>query len=290
MEKQTIGEFIEKAKTIHGEKYDYSLVNYVGSKIKIKIICPIHGEFEQIPNSHLKGINCYKCSRNYVATDEFIEKAKTIHGEKYDYSLVNYKNNKIKIKIICPIHGEFEQIPNSHLKGCGCPKCVGKYKTTDEFIEKAKTIHGEKYDYSLVNYISVFKQIKIICSIHGEFEQTPNSHLKGCGCPKCKESKGEKIIRDYLTKNNIKFIPQHKFDDCKDIKPLPFDFYLPEYNTCIEYDGRQHFEIIDRWGGVNGLIDQQNKDKIKTDYCFNNKIKLLRISHKESIYNKLIKI
>lgn len=117
-----------------------------------------------------------------------------------------------------------------------------------------------------------------------------DKHLNGNGCPKCRESKGEKIIRGYLIENNFNFISQHKFPDCKDIKTLPFDFYLPEHNICIEFDGRQHYEVIDRWGGVEGLKDQQKKDKIKNKYCENNKIKLFRISYKESIYNKLTEI
>ena len=284
---KTTSEFIYECGLVHGDKYDYSLVKYVNNKQKINIICKTHGVFEQEANAHLMGRGCRKCTHNHTTNENFIEKAKLIHGDKYDYSLVNYVNNKQKINIICKTHGVFEQECSSHMNGSGCPKCVGKNKTTSEFIEKAKLIHGDKYDYSLTNYIGVFKKVKIICKTHGVFEQKPQHHLRDSGCPICKESKGEKQIRRFLIKNGVKFFHQYKFSDCKDIKQLPFDFYLPEHNTCIEYDGRQHFEAIDRWGGVNGLIDQQRKDNIKNIFCENNKIKLLRISHKESIYNKL---
>ena len=275
---------------IHYGKYDYSLVNYKNDKTKVKIICPTHGEFEQTPNSHLSGSGCPICNNKRNCTNQFIENSKLVHGDKYEYSLVEYINNKTKVKIICFDHGEFEQVPISHINGSGCPKCIGRNKTTFEFIQGCKLIHGDKYDYSLVDYTGALNKIKIVCSKHGEFEQTATTHLSGRGCPICRESRGEKEIKEFLIKNNVKFIHQHKFNNCKDKRPLPFDFYLPDKNLCIEFDGRQHFEVIKRWGGEDGLKDQQKKDKIKTEYCLKNKISLLRISHKENIYNKLKQI
>ena len=221
---------------------------------------------------------------------EFIDKAKFIHNNKFDYSLVEYTNNKNKIKIICPEHGIFEQEGCSHLKGNGCKKCFGRGLTNEEYINKVKKIHNNKYDYSQTDYKGVFKKIKIICPEHGIFEQMSDKHLKGNGCPICRNSKGEKEIMKYFIENGVSFIHQKKFKECKDIKELPFDFYLPDINTCIEYDGRQHFEVIDRWGGLLGLIDQQKKDKIKTEYCETNNIKLFRISYKDNIKNKLNEI
>ncbi|MFA5733351.1 MAG: hypothetical protein WC934_15300, partial [Acidithiobacillus sp.] len=190
--KSTTEEFTRKAKLVHGDKYNYSLVNYTGNKIKVKIICKKHGEFEQSPAKHLAGQNCIKCineksSKKYSSTiEEFIQKAKLVHGDKYDYSLVNYVGSVIKVKIICPIHGKFEQRPDKHLYGQGCQECYGKKKfTLNKFIEKAKLIHGDKYNYSKVEYKNIFIKIKIICPIHGEFEQAPVNHLKGYGCVKC---------------------------------------------------------------------------------------------------------
>ena len=149
----TTNKFIEKAMIVHKNKYDYSLVNYIHSSLEVKIICPIHSEFDQIPKSHLSGRGCKYCGNNIKSTlNEFIEKSNIIHNNKYDYSLVDYQGNKSKVKIICFIHSEFPQRPNDHLSGIGCPKCANKNVTTEEFIEKSNIIHNNKYDYSLVDY------------------------------------------------------------------------------------------------------------------------------------------
>jgi len=186
--KLTTNDFIIKAREVHGDRYDYSKVNYVNAKTKIKIICPVHGEFEQIPDSHTnKGNHCDKCGGSAkLTTEDFIIKAREVHGDRYDYSKVNYVDNKTKIKIICPVHGEFEQTSSKHLISRGCPLCGGSTKlTTEDFIIKAREVHGDRYDYSKVKYINSHAKIKIICSVHGEFEQTPSSHLSGSGCPTC---------------------------------------------------------------------------------------------------------
>ena len=130
--------------------------------------------------------------------------------------------------------------------------------------------------------------MKIICPIHGVFEQTPNSHLRGSGCPICKTSKGELEIQRILYNKNIKYITQYTFDNCKNKRKLPFDFYLPDYNMCIEFDGKQHYETIKYWGGEETLIKTKNNDKIKTNYCKNNNIKLIRIKYNECIDDILI--
>ena len=344
--------FVYKSKKIHGDKYNYNLVDYINSKTKVKIICPIHGEFEQRPNDHLSGYGCSKCGGKFkLNTNTFIEKCISIHGNKYDYSKVNYINSKTKVKIICPIHGEFEQTPNNHcnskqgcvicnkslndlefieklksmygefylpiesyisykeklklkcfkhgtfkqseeglFKGHVCRKCVIENKfNIDSFINSSKLTHGDKYDYSKVNYVNKITKIKILCPIHGEFEQRPSDHLSGCGCPICRESKGEKKIRNYLINNQIKFIPQYKFNDCKNNSQLPFDFYLPDYNTCVEYNGIQHYKPVKQFGGEERFIIQQKCDKIKIDYCNINKINLIIIKYNENIEELLTK-
>jgi very-short-patch-repair endonuclease len=227
-----------------------------------------------------------------ITTEEFINRCKLIHGDKYDYSLTEYRTLEDKVKIICKKHGEFNQSPNNHLKGHGCSSCAGSKKlTTNDFIYKANLIHNNKYDYSLVEYINVDTKIKIICKEHGIFKQTPYKHINNKqGCYKCNESKGEREIRQYLNENNIRFIPQNKFTKCVDINPLPFDFYLPDYNMCIEYDGEQHYKSVEHWGGLNGLLDRQKKDKIKTDYCLINNIKLIRIKYNQKINDILLVI
>ena len=288
--KLTKNEFINKSKNIHGNKYDYSLVEYVNMLTPVKIICEKHGIFEKIPNGHLYSKQgCPICSNKKITTEIFINKCKEIHGNKYDYNLVNYKNNYTKVELICKEHGSFYISPHHHIyKKQGCGKCVGLYRTTEEFINKSKNIHGDKYDYSLVEYKKSHDKVKIICKKHNKiFEQTPANHLIGQGCPKCNESKGEKIIEEFLINNNIKYIKQYKFDNCKYKYKLPFDFYLPNYNTCIEYDGKQHFEIIKYWGGEDNFNKIKIRDEIKNNYCKINNIKLIRIKYDDNIYEQI---
>lgn len=224
-----------------------------------------------------------------LTTEQFIEKANKIHNFKYDYSLTKFINSKIKIRIICPIHGEFEQSHNKHLSKKGCPKCgfISRCKlatsNTEAFIKKAIEIHGEKYDYSNVNYIGKENKVEMKCDKHGIFKQTPHNHLAGNGCPICKESKGESIITEFLNKNKIKFTPQKRFSECRNILPLPFDFYLNDYNICIEYQGIQHFEPRSKFGGKVEFEKTIKRDKIKSDFCEKNKISLLLITYKDNL-------
>ena len=284
---QTIKDF----NIIHSHKYDYSLVQYKGSKTKVKIICREHGVFEQRPDHHLIGHGCSICSKNNKnSNNDFKYRANKIHNNYYDYSLVQYKNAHTKIKIICPKHGIFEQLPQNHLiKKNGCPHCYNekRYSNLLEFIKKSNIIHNYGYDYSLVNYRGNNIRVKIICKKHGIFEQTPSKHLLNQGCPICSESKGEKEIRMFLEKNNIDFNIQKKFNGCSYERLLKFDFYLPEHNICIEYDGLQHFKPVEFFGGETRFKYQKKIDQIKTDFCKNNDINLVRIRYSENIEEKL---
>jgi hypothetical protein len=277
MGKLNIEDFIKRSNIIHNNIYDYSLVNYKNSKTKVKIICKEHGMFEQIPNNHLRGAKCLKCSTTYssLGGKKFIEKSHTIFGDKYNYSLVEYSNNRNKVKIICKKHGIFEQIPFNHLKGKGCLKCHRQF-FSDGFIYKANIIHNNIYDYSLSNYVNSKINIIIICKEHGKFSQTPNNHLSGSKCPKCQNSKGELEILKYLDNKNIEYISEKKFED---FGLKRFDFYVPKYNLCIEYDGIQHFESREFFGGENALSEQKKSDKLKNKYCIDNNIKLIRIPY-----------
>jgi len=278
--RNTIEDFIRMAKEIHGDKYDYSKVNYVNNKTKVCIICPEHGEFWQRPIHHLyKKNGCPLCNGGVrLCKEEFIEKAKGIHGNKYDYSKVEYVNSQTKVCIVCPEHGEFWQTPNSHLNGNGCFDCSyierGKKRnsSTDEFIKKAKKIHGDKYDYSKVKYDKAITKVCIICPEHGEFWQTPNCHLNGQGCPKCKQSKMENEISLLLKQYNINFEQQKRF---KWLGRQSLDFYLPDYNIAIECQGKQHFESRERFGGIDGLNERLEKDKRKKYICETNNIKII---------------
>lgn len=285
MEKLSQEEVIKSFKKTHGDKYDYSLVEYKNSKVKVKIICSKHGEFFQTPHNHLMGCGCPKCSnkkeQKKLTTESFIVKAKTINNN-YDYSKVDYVNINTKVKIICPKHGVFEITPHNFLAGHGCQICGfeishQKRYTTKSFIEKAKRTHPD-LDYSKTIYNGFFKNIIITCPKHGDFEQTPCNHLRRLdSCPKCSSSKGENKIRNYLKENGILFEEQKKF---KETKKLRYDFYLLKEDLLIEYNGRQHYEPVKAFGGEEQLIKQQENDKIKKEYAekYHN---FLEISYKD---------
>lgn len=198
--KLTQTEWNYRVNTIHNNKYDYTKVNYVNTRTKVIIICPTHGEFEQRAGDHMLGAGCIKCGiagvKNSLTSDtnSFTKKANVLHNNKYDYSKVDYKNSKTKVVIICPIHGEFEQNPNSHLNGYGCALCglntLSKTfsSNTEKFITKAKLVHNNKYNYDKVEYVNSKIKVLITCPTHGDFEQTPNNHLTGYGCQGCAES------------------------------------------------------------------------------------------------------
>jgi hypothetical protein len=284
--KLTFEQFLEKSKLKHGEKYDYSLVKYQSSNRQVSIICPKHGMFQQKPYDHYNGnVGCPICGKKKLNTEDFVEKSKLKHGEKYDYSLVEYgKNNVDEVKILCTIHGVFEQKPLLHLRGSGCPICSGNIKkTTEQFIEKSKLKHGEKYDYSLVEYKNKLTIVNIICPKHGIFQQRPDLHLQGFGCKICNESKLEKKVRDFLESKKIKFVPQKKFTDCKNVLPLSFDFFLIEKNVLLECNGIQHYEPVEYFGGQKRYLKQKLNDNIKKNFCKKNGIRLLIINNLKEV-------
>ena len=298
-QKITIEQFIERAKLTHGNKYDYSKVEYINARTNVCIICPIHGEFWQSPYNHLKGRGCQKCGYDLIKNkltntlNHFIEKSKEIHGDKYDYSKVEYVNNCKKVCIICPIHGEFWQSPKSHLNGRGCQKCgeikreKSKWLTTEKFIEKAKKIHGNKYDYSKVKYIDSKTKVCIICSKHGEFWMTPSNHLNYQGCKKCKNSIMENKIVNILNENNIQFEQQKRFEW---LGRQSLDFYIPEYNIAIECQGEQHFKSVDYWGGENAYNKRKKLDLKKKNLCKINNINLYYVLYNENLNEKIQEI
>jgi len=344
-----IKKFIDKALKVHGDRYDYSLVDYKSSKIKIKITCKQHGIFEQLPSKHLSGRGCPTCGGSIKKnTETFKNESIKAHGDIYDYSLSKYKSANDKIKIICKKHGEFEQIAYHHIKGCGCPKCYleSKSKNIKQFIIESNQKHNNLYDYSKVNYVKNSKPVEIICKIHGSFlqqpsvhlnngkcpkcrieekkltrvqfiiksnkihkdfydysksiyvnnytkveiicpthgsfYQAPNYHMLGQGCPSCKKSLMEEKIAIILKKLDINFIRQKTFETCKNINYLPFDFYLIDHNLVIEYNGKQHYESIEWFGGEETLKYIQNNDNIKKEFCNKNNIQYIEISYKET--------
>ena len=248
---KTTEKFIEKAKLIHENKYDYSKVEYINSRTKVCIICPEHGEFWQIATDHIQGRGCSKCQGNIKkTTEQFIKDAKKVHVDKYDYSKVSYTNNRTKVCIICPDHGEIWQTPHNHLHGQGCPEC-GKVtknnnikKTTEKFIEKAKKVHGDKYNYSKVEYKDAKTKVCIICPDHGEFWQTPHNHLHGQGCQTCgyiKKLKSQNIIKKFLNRetfkiktlnNKEKILFENFFNKAQLLHDNKYDYSKVEYKNA----------------------------------------------------------
>lgn len=301
--KKTLQQFIQQATEVHTGRYNYSKSKYINDKTKIIIICPDHGEFLQTPNNHLKH-GCDGCATIHrIKTrssniEAFIHKAKQKHGDKYDYSKSQYDKNYIHVIIICPKHGKFQQTPSDHLSGKGCIGCKHdkNRKTTEQFIETACKIHGDTYNYSLVEYKTNNEPVIVICKKHGKFPQLPRVHISGQGCPSCKTSKGEKRIVQWLIKQDIEFIPQfkinqsiddpdnntgHGYDGMPEIKNLRFDFYLPYYDLFIEFDGEQHEKAVDYFGGEETLAKIQENDAIKNEFCERCHLDLLRINHRE---------
>ena len=245
-------DFINKARNVHGDIYDYSLVNYKNNHTQVEIICKEHGKFLQSPKDHLSGRGCPYCgrersnedikSRMMLSKDEFIKRANEVHGERYDYSLVNYKDTKTKVEIICKEHGSFFQSPNKHMQGNGCPACGRErtaehnFLTLDDFIRKAKNVHGDKYDYSKSLYTGADNKLEIICEKHGKFEQTPHNHLKGTNCPSCGASisKPEIKLKDLIKS----FYKGEIITNSKNIiPPMELDIFVPTLNLAIEFNG-----------------------------------------------------
>lgn len=286
---------IQQFKQIHGKKYSYSLVHYKNDRTKIKIKCKKHGLFEMQPNSHKNGQGCPQCGREKIVeklkeriltNKEYIFKLEKIHGKNYfDYSELKYDGAFKPVILICKkCNKKLKSTASDFYKVKGCKYCTKNDKrsnslTNEEFIEKSNKIHYNKYNYSLVNYISRNKKIQIICPEHGLFEQKGNEHLSGCGCPKCNTSRGEEIILNYLKENNINFIYQYKVQINN--SNHYYDFFLLEKKLIIEFNGKQHYEPIKFFGGRKGFEFLKERDIIKDNYCKQNNIKLIRIPYWE---------
>jgi len=279
---------------IHGDKYTYDWSTYINNKEKMIIICKEHGKFKQLPHTHKMGQGCPKCGKikkaktTTLSFEDFTTQCRKVHGHKYTYFKESYVNITTKTNINCPIHGEFKQRPCSHKIGQGCPICKNiknaelKRLTTEKQEIIFNKVHNFKYAYDWSTYINNSNKMTIICPIHGKFEQSPNRHKTGSGCPKCNSSKGELKINEYLLFNENIFKSQYKFFSCRNNRKLIFDFYLPELNTCIEFDGIQHFQFTPWFHTTQKVFKhQQLRHKVKPEYCKANGIKLIRIPYTE---------
>ena len=291
-------EFIFDSVKVHGLKYNYDKVEYVRNRDKVEILCEKHGSFHQSPKCHLRGQGCPKCaieknsnSKKYT-WDELLSKFKQKHGEKFDYSKSDYKSSSEKIVVTCHKHGDYSISPSRHLL-YGCKKCYNDIrgqsnkKNIEQFKEAAIKIHKGHYDYSNSIYVNSKTKIEIICPIHNSFFQCPSNHLSGQGCPKCNRSKGEQKICFFLKENGINYNEQFIFSDCRNINPLPFDFYLPDFNVCIEFDGHQH-KAKDKKDSFYYNPQIIINDNIKNEYCKKNGIVLIRIPNTISKVDTLL--
>jgi len=287
MKKITKNEFIEKAKLIHGDKYDYSNVDYVNTTTLVSINCPVHGEFEQIPKSHMNGSGCYFCGlkslkeKQSMGLEQFIDRATKIYGNEYEYDFVYYVNTKTKVKINCKKHGMFYKTPDEFLKGSGCKECSKtnlRDKFSDDkivFINKSNLVHKNKYDYIESNYINSKSKVKITCPTHGDFEQKPNDHIMGKGCPKCSliYNKMEDELKEFIKSLNIVFNENVK----KIISPYELDIFIPTHNLAIEFNGLYwHSEVY----------KDKNYHLNKTKMCQDKHIQLIHIFEDEWLFKK----
>jgi len=264
--KRTTEDFIKGAILKHGDKYDYSKSVYKNIEKNVIIICPEHGEFQQTPHSHLRGGGCPVCARITAtskfrtSTEEFIRKAKLKWGDKYSYTKTKYVSTAKKLIITCPIHGNFEQRADGHLK-YGCEKCHhdGRKISFKEFLERANKLHGDKYEYNENDYVDASTKIPIKCKKHGIFHQRPSDQMAGYGCPVCKGSKGEYRISEFLNSLDIKFISQYRIGKTA----YRYDFHIRNTSILIEYDGIQHFIPVSFFGGEDEFYKTKKRDKAK---------------------------
>ena len=296
-------EFINRCKKEHPE-YTYDKTCYVNARTDVIVTCPIHGDFITTPNRFIMGAKggCPKCStpalKEPLSQETFIIRCKQ-YFPNYDYSKVIYTNQYNKVTVTCDKHNyTWTPIAKDLMRGHGCPLCgkeAGIQKQIlglQEFIQRASLIHNNKYDYSKVQYVNNRTKVEIICPEHGSFYQIPDKHIGKAqqGCPKCKNqsSKGELTIQNFLINNNINFIQQYPIEylDNK-TKITKIDFYLPDYNYFIEYNGEQHYVPVEYFGGTLKFEKQQRRDSYVRNYCNKTNIKLIEISYKENIINIL---
>jgi very-short-patch-repair endonuclease len=296
--KKTQERFIKEAQDIWGNTLDFTKVEYKGSSTKVLVICKMHGPWSILPSDLLCGHGCFKCKCENQGkllrdtTKSFKAKVYKIYGNTFDLSKVNYKYSQIKVIIICRKHGSFSITPNDFLSLKGCSKCSKHYSpSTNEFLEMIPLWYKQKYDLTGVKYKKMHAYVKVRCKVkgHGVWKVTPANILsKHSGCPKCKNSVAEALIKKWLIQHNQLFETETHFKGCRNKRTLKFDFYLPKLNVLIEYDGIQHFKPVEWFGGKEALKSQQLRDKIKTKWAKQKGYKLLRIHYKN--FKKIDKI
>lgn len=283
----TWNRYMEAAKKIHGDKYEYHKEDYIDSISKVRITCKVHGDFLMTMASHVDSHQgCPKCyleskKGNYKKSiKEIVDEARKIHGDKYEY--LSYNGMKGKMDIICPIHGKFSQVAYDHLKGLGCEKCKFKKmtSTTNEFNSKVEEKFPNKFDLSKVDYVNNHTPITVGCKTHGYFTILPSHLLMGFGCKKCNESRLENEVMGALENNSIDYEFQCNCRIFKFLGKQSLDFYLPKYNIAIECQGEQHFiETFFSRGRKDMLVKQIERDNRKLNLCKKHGIRILYFTH-----------
>lgn len=241
-------EFVQRSITKFGSVYSYDKVEYKTALLKVTITCPVHGDFYKTPSKHLMGQGCPSCTLEKMSElwskgkSKFVEEAKTIHGNRYTYDKVEYKNYTAKVIITCLEHGDFEQSPSHHLRGQkGCKLCLKEElgeRVADSFsnvVEKARSIHGDRYDYPDQAYTGCKDKTTLICKIHGTFETTMDNHINaGSGCSKCfsTESQAQTDLSNYIEELGYQIIKNYRLKNRAEI-----DVFLPALNIGFEYNG-----------------------------------------------------
>ena len=290
--KITTEEYIQRSKAVHGDKYGYELTEYVGVNTLITITCKKHGPIKVNPWTHIKkSSGCIECARDEKLrtapkdTKSFIEKSRKIHGDKYDYSKVEYINRMTPVIITCPIHGDFFQKPNAHLDGHECAKCTHPHingRTKDELLNEFYLVHQGLYSYpDLPEKCNEHHKIRISCPKHGIFRQTVKYHLKGGGCSICCNSKHANALAAKLNETQIIFERKKTFQWLFRIRKrnkMRLDFYLPDYNVGIEYQGAMHFGIHKNNKYTMTKEDYEDlfdRDRVKYKLCKEHGIRIL---------------
>lgn len=317
----TTAEYIEQAKIVHGDKYDYSPTDYCSYKKMIQIRCKVHDYvFQMLPRTHLNGAGCPICEQENLmeyeqrkqeilekrkvkwerikqkreiskeilsskpagiayGVEEFLRLARLIHGDDFEYPNIKqeYKNLNTPITIHCNEHNwDFPQAPSKHLKGQGCPRCIGRHQTTESFIQDATYLHQNRYSYEKTEFVGAEKKVIITCKTHGDFKMLPGEHLRGKGCPHCATSILEKKVISFLKKEtNFIIEPQKQFSWLKTSRTMPLDIYLPELHLAIECQGMQHFHANEMFGGKEAFKIQKQKDELKHRQCKEHGITIL---------------
>lgn len=304
-DEMTFDEFKVKAEKKFNGKYKYIKEYKKGTNIYVDFECPIHGLVSQAKYSHLKSkFGCKKCAdesyRKFASNEELIDECRRIHGDKYEYLEYDYTNLRSLMKIRCKVvdefgpHGIFYQKYANHcINKEGCPICGKTHgMTLKRFINKANKKHNFKYTYENASYVNAHTKLLITCQKHGDFLQTPNDHLSGCGCPECKSSHMEVRTKQLLTERGINFVEQKQFDWLifKKRGKLKLDFYLPDYNLAIECQGEQHFYPIEYYHGKEKFDVIKERDEVKRKLCIANNVRIEYINYFDDIENKLDEI